>query len=253
MSVLAANDTQAANAIKAVLEQQLGDVALSVGSPQTGVFDAAAHLPGADALVHAALMQAVAEGALSLALSAATVARIAEAGADPAQVMNAAINAAVPALEQASGQSVNAMAPNAIDASSISGRESVIVPISDADGVIAHVIVQGRLDDSGVAPHEFQPLIDSDANNLNVGNRSLDILHEVELDVTAELGRLRMMVREVLAITPGTVLELDRPAGSPIDVLVNGVLIARGEVVVIDEEFGVRITEILTGQDDIVG
>jgi flagellar motor switch protein FliN/FliY len=68
------------------------------------------------------------------------------------------------------------------------------------------------------------------------------------MGVTAELGRRRMTVRELLALTPGTVIELDRAAGSPVDVLVNGTLIARGEVVVIDEEFGIRIVEIVPAE-----
>ena len=72
------------------------------------------------------------------------------------------------------------------------------------------------------------------------------VLHkDVEMGVTAELGRRRMTVRDLLALTPGSVIELDRAAGSPVDVLVNGTLIARGEVVVIDEEFGIRIAEIV--------
>src|SRR5262249_44405725 len=66
----------------------------------------------------------------------------------------------------------------------------------------------------------------------------------VEMGVTAELGRCRMTVRELLSITPGALIDLDRPAGAPVDVLVNGTLIARGEVVVIDEEFGIRISEL---------
>jgi flagellar motor switch protein FliN/FliY len=73
----------------------------------------------------------------------------------------------------------------------------------------------------------------------------LDLLGGVEMEVTAELGRTRMTVRELLSLTPGTVVELDRVAGSPIDLFVNGTLIARGEVVVIDEEFGLRISEIV--------
>lgn len=77
------------------------------------------------------------------------------------------------------------------------------------------------------------------------GGRSLDLLHDVEMAVTVELGRTRMAVRELLALAPGSVVELDRAAGSPVDVLVNGKLIARGEVVVIDEEFGIRISEIV--------
>ncbi len=75
--------------------------------------------------------------------------------------------------------------------------------------------------------------------------RGLEILHGVVMDVTVEIGRARMSVRELLALAPGTVLELDRAAGSPADLLVNGRLIARGEVVVVDEDFGLRVTEIV--------
>lgn len=78
-----------------------------------------------------------------------------------------------------------------------------------------------------------------------VGGERLDLLGNIEMEVTAELGRTRMTVRELLSLTPGTVVELDRIAGSPIDLFVNGTLIAHGEVVVIDEEFGVRISEIV--------
>ena len=75
--------------------------------------------------------------------------------------------------------------------------------------------------------------------------RPMTLLHDVEMGVTAELGRTRMTVRDLLSLTPGAVVELDRAAGSPVDVLVNGTLIARGEVVVIDEEYGIRISEIV--------
>jgi flagellar motor switch protein FliN/FliY len=78
---------------------------------------------------------------------------------------------------------------------------------------------------------------------------SLSVLYDVEMTLTAELGRTKLPVRQVLELTPGAVLELDRAAGSPADVMVNGRLIARGEVVVIDEEFGIRITEIARGED----
>lgn len=73
----------------------------------------------------------------------------------------------------------------------------------------------------------------------------LALLQEVEMDVSVELGRTSMPIRELLALQPGMVVEIDRQAGAPIDVLVNGRLIACGEVVVIDEEFGIRITEIV--------
>jgi len=83
-----------------------------------------------------------------------------------------------------------------------------------------------------------------------VGRRQgIELLHGVVMDVTVELGRTRMSVRDLLELTPGTVLELDRAAGSPADLLVNGRLIARGEVVVVDEDFGLRVTEIITNAE----
>jgi flagellar motor switch protein FliN/FliY len=75
--------------------------------------------------------------------------------------------------------------------------------------------------------------------------RGIEMLHGVDMEVTVELGRTRMTVRDLLALTTGAVLELDRAAGSPADLLVNGRLIARGEVVVVDEDFGLRVTEII--------
>jgi flagellar motor switch protein FliN/FliY len=77
------------------------------------------------------------------------------------------------------------------------------------------------------------------------GMRGVELLHGVAMEVTVELGRTRLSVRELLALCPGDVLELDRAAGSPADLLVNGRLIARGEVVVVDEDFALRVTEIL--------
>lgn len=76
--------------------------------------------------------------------------------------------------------------------------------------------------------------------------RNMDLLMDVPLQVTVELGRTRKQIREVLALGPGSVLELEKLAGEPVDVLVNGKLIAKGEVVVIDEHFGVRITDIVS-------
>jgi flagellar motor switch protein FliN/FliY len=73
----------------------------------------------------------------------------------------------------------------------------------------------------------------------------LDLLRSVPMEVTAEIGRTRMTIQELLGLTPGAVVELDRPVGSPADVLVNGRLFARGEVVVVDEDFAIRITEII--------
>lgn len=82
------------------------------------------------------------------------------------------------------------------------------------------------------------------SSDLRPHHPGIEMLHGVDMEVTVEIGRTRMTVRDLLELTPGAVLELDRAAGSPADLLVNGRLIARGEVVVIDEDFGLRITEI---------
>jgi flagellar motor switch protein FliN/FliY len=70
------------------------------------------------------------------------------------------------------------------------------------------------------------------------------------MGISVELGRTRMTVQDVLGLAPGAVIELDRPAGAPVDVLVNGTLMARGEVVVVDEEFAVRVTEVVGPEAD---
>ena len=84
---------------------------------------------------------------------------------------------------------------------------------------------------------------------LSIAAGPLSLLQDVDMEVTVELGRTNMPIRELLALQPGMVVEIDRAASAPIDVLVNGRRIARGEVVVIDEEFGIRITEIVTSGD----
>jgi flagellar motor switch protein FliN/FliY len=78
------------------------------------------------------------------------------------------------------------------------------------------------------------------------GPRSIDLLMDVSMRVSVELGRSRLTVEEVLQLGPGSVVELDKLAGEPVDILVNERLIARGEVVVVDENFGVRVTEIVS-------
>lgn len=75
--------------------------------------------------------------------------------------------------------------------------------------------------------------------------RNLDLLLNVSLQVTAELGKAKMNVRDILKLGTGSVVELDRLAGGPVDLLVNNKLVARGEVVAIEENFGVRITELI--------
>ena len=76
--------------------------------------------------------------------------------------------------------------------------------------------------------------------------QAIDLLLDVSLQVSVELGRTRMRIGEILGLRSGSVIELDRLAGEPADILVNGTLIAKGEVVVVDEKFGVRIIEVVS-------
>ncbi|MDA3959399.1 MAG: flagellar motor switch protein FliN [Planctomycetota bacterium] len=77
------------------------------------------------------------------------------------------------------------------------------------------------------------------------GTPNLDLIRDIGVTLRVELGRTDMMIAEVLELSPGQVIELDKLAGEPLDIMINDKLLARGEVVVVDEKFGVRITSIL--------
>ncbi len=83
--------------------------------------------------------------------------------------------------------------------------------------------------------------------------RGLDMILDIPLDVTVELGRVRMLIKDVLELSSGSIVELDRVAGEPVDLLVNGRLIAKGEVVVIEDNFGIRVTEIISPVERVAG
>ena len=97
-----------------------------------------------------------------------------------------------------------------------------------------------------VQPAQFAPLKQT---MLNVSDSNIGMIMDVPLQVTVELGRTRKLIREILELAPGSVVELDKLAGEPVDILVNGKIVAKGEVVVIDENFGVRITGIVSMQE----
>jgi flagellar motor switch protein FliN/FliY len=127
------------------------------------------------------------------------------------------------------------------------------ISVEDAlrTAVVAQPAVDGATLPGGPATPAatFQPLAGG-SPFADVDPRRLHLLRDVEMGISVELGRTRMTVQDVLSLAPGVVLELDRAAGSPVDVLVNGTLMARGEVVVVDEEFAVRITEVVTAEAD---
>jgi flagellar motor switch protein FliN/FliY len=98
-----------------------------------------------------------------------------------------------------------------------------------------------------VAGHEFPTLHDAATGATSA--RPLSLLNNVAMEVTAELGRRRLKMRDVASLQPGSVLALDRAAGSPVDLRVNGALVLRGEVVVVDDDLVVRVAEIVVDDE----
>lgn len=98
--------------------------------------------------------------------------------------------------------------------------------------------------DLNIQPAQFQSFMPT--QNLDgIAPENIDLIMDVPLEVTVELGRTSKSIKEILDFSPGTIIELDKLAGEPIDVLVNGKFVAKGEVVVIEESFGIRVTEII--------
>lgn len=97
--------------------------------------------------------------------------------------------------------------------------------------------------DINVQPVQFQTF--NNAISPLTQQENIDLIMDVPLEVTVELGRTNKSIKEILDFSPGTIIELNKLAGEPIDVLVNGKFVAKGEVVVIEESFGIRVTEIV--------
>jgi flagellar motor switch protein FliN/FliY len=111
----------------------------------------------------------------------------------------------------------------------------------------SNIINQGS--EVNVNPVNFGEISDNSQPQQNIQNidmNKLQLLLDVPLEIKVELGRVQMSLKEVLDLHNGSMLQLDKLAGEPLDIYANGKLIARGEVVVIEENFGVRITEIVS-------
>lgn len=83
--------------------------------------------------------------------------------------------------------------------------------------------------------------------------RTLDFLMDVSLQVSVEVGRARMTINDLLQMGPGSVVELEKIAGEPLDIYINGKAVARGEAVIVNEKFGVRLTDIISPEDRVEG
>jgi flagellar motor switch protein FliN/FliY len=117
------------------------------------------------------------------------------------------------------------------------------VPMAGAMGM-----QPGQQQSIGIKGVSFPSLASAGAAS---GNTNLNLLMDVQMALTVELGRTKMYIKDILGLGEGSIIELDKLAGEPVDLLVNGKLIAKGEVVVIDENFGVRVTDIVSPQDRI--
>ena len=110
-------------------------------------------------------------------------------------------------------------------------------------GMQQPMMQQPMMTNMNIQPASFQAF-SNDVNAMQ-SQENISLIKDVPLEVTVELGRTSKAISDILDFSPGTIIELDRIAGEPVDVLVNGKLVAKGEVVVIEENFGVRVTEII--------
>jgi flagellar motor switch protein FliN/FliY len=250
------SNNDVAMAIAAAIEQALGgELILAVGMPQTAAPTPDVMPQGTVRAVSVPFISGIG-GAVAIAVDE-QMARALEASATdeslvtavgPAIVDGATRVAALADDDDSRAASAAAEVPPGELMEDSSGEdEFVVYPLLDGNERVAAIVIRLApvvdIAPANVVVHEFPTLQDTE---IDLGDpRPLSLLHDVEMGVTAELGRRRMAVRDLLSLTPGAVIELDRAAGSPVDVLVNGTLIARGEVVVIDEEFGIRISEIV--------
>lgn len=146
--------------------------------------------------------------------------------------------ASQPAAPQAAPQQAAQAAPQQAMQQPMMGMQQ---PVGAIPGGMP---MYGMPQDLSIQPAQFQSFMPM--QNLDgIAPENIDLIMDVPLEVTVELGRTSKSIKEILDFSPGTIIELDKLAGEPIDVLVNGKFVAKGEVVVIEENFGIRVTEII--------
>jgi flagellar motor switch protein FliN/FliY len=241
-------------ALAATLEHQLGDDRiLTVGTARAGLGDLAD-----ESLARAVEVRFTTEegerGSVALVAFPALTDALQQVAPEET-LLSACIPAFGDAMRVIGEQAVAEIEPEAADEieadvlSDETAEAESVYPLLDGNALLGVVVLRvGRVTTTTLAGASSNGAPQPTANGFGSvpapGGPS-DVLADVEMGVTAELGRCRMTVRELLSVTPGALIDLDRPAGAPVDVLVNGKLIARGEVVVIDEEFGIRISELV--------
>ncbi len=141
-------------------------------------------------------------------------------------------------------------APAPATGASGSGAAPAPAPAGGATGPTDFVSGKVARGAEGVQEVDFAPL--QPADNVRPYPENLDLLLDVNVTISVEIGRTKMTLRELLSLGEGSIIQLDKLAGEPMNVLVNGKVIARGEVVVIDESFGVRILEIVDKRERLM-
>ena len=189
-------------------------------------------------------------GTVTLVAAAAFAAALERAASDEILLTSCAtaLEAGLHAIGDRAGTELDQQGAREIEAAPDTdgaGEQRVIYPLLDGGDLLGCVMLRVRPLPSAASSGSFDDTDAPESSGAAIPSGASYVLADVEMGVTAELGRCRMTVRELLSITPGAVIDLDRAAGAPVDVLVNGTLIARGEVVVVDEEFGIRISELI--------
>jgi flagellar motor switch protein FliN len=118
----------------------------------------------------------------------------------------------------------------------------------------AQAMAEQAISESGqsmVIPASMDELYDETAPLSPEDTRKLEVILDIPVTLSLEVGRTKISIRNLLQLNQGSVVELDRLAGEPLDVLVNGTLIAHGEVVVVNEKFGIRLTDVVSAQERI--
>ncbi len=118
-----------------------------------------------------------------------------------------------------------------------------------ADDWAAAMEEQGITEDDNVEKVAETSLTDSSV--VMTGDVNLDVVLDIPVTIAMEIGRTKISIRNLLQLNQGSVVELDRLAGEPMDVLVNGTLVAHGEVVVVNEKFGIRLTDVISPSERI--
>lgn len=123
---------------------------------------------------------------------------------------------------------------------------------NELDDVWGEAMAEQEAQDSPVKRVELDDFSDDDASPLSgEERRKLDAILDIPVTISMEVGRSQISIRNLLQLNQGSVVELDRLAGEPLDVMVNGTLIAHGEVVVVNDKFGIRLTDVISQTERI--